>query len=114
MSFFDSDIVRAEMAEIQELQEDVFDNVMKFQYMNDTDKLQHITTLERLIEKQKIVYARLSLSNDPDAKKMKEEILKSAEMMGLPKNVDVNMMFNQMSQMVGIMKQQLDTNGVES
>ena len=114
MSFFDSDIVRAEMAEIQELQEDVFDNVMKFQYMNDTDKLHHITILERLFDKQKIVYARLSLSSDPEAKKMKEEILKSAEMMGLPKNVDVNMMFNQMSQMVGIMKRQLDINGVES
>ena len=114
MSFFDSDIVRAEMAEIQELQEDVFDNVMKFQYMNDTDKLHHITILERLIEKQKIVYARLSLSSDPDAKKMKEEILKSAQMLGMSSSVDVNMMFNQMSQMIGIMKQQLDTNGVES
>jgi len=114
MSFFDSDIVRAEMAEIQELQEEVFDNVMKFQYMNDTDKLHHITTLERLIEKQKIVYARLSLSNDPDAKKMKEEILKSAVMMGLPKNVDVNLMFNQMSDMMGIMRQQLDIGSVES
>ena len=114
MSFFDSDIVRAEMAEIHELQEEVFDNVMKFQYMNDTDKLHHITTLERLIEKQKIVYARLSLSNDPDAKKMKEEILKSAVMMGLPKNVDVNLMFNQMSDMMGIMRQQLDIGSVES
>ena len=114
MSFFDSDIVRAEMAEIQELQEEVFDNVMKFQYMNDTDKLHHITTLESLIEKQKIVYARLSLSNDPDAKKMKEEILKSAVMMGLPKNVDVNLMFNQMSDMMGIMRQQLDIGSVES
>ena len=114
MSFFDSDIVRAEMAEIQELQEDVFDNVMKFQYMNDTDKLHHIDILERLIEKQKIVYARLSLSSDPDAKKMKEEILKSAQMLGMSSSVDVNMMFNQMSQMIGIMKQQLDINGVES
>ena len=114
MSFFDSDIVRAEMAEIHELQEEVFDNVMKFQYMNDTDKLHHITTLERLIEKQKIVYARLSLSDDPDAKQMKEEILKSAVMMGLPKNVDVNLMFNQMSDMMKVMRQQLDTNGVGS
>ena len=114
MSFFDSDIVRAEMAEIQELQEEVFDNVMKFQYMNDSDKLHHINVLEKLIEKQKIVYARLSLSNDPDAKKMKEEILKSAVMMGLPKKVDVNLMFNQMSDMMKVMRQQLDTNGVGS
>tara|TARA_B100000287_G_C20271693_1_gene638282 strand:- start:29 stop:373 length:345 start_codon:yes stop_codon:yes gene_type:complete len=114
MSFFDSDIVRAEMAEIQELQEEVYTNVMKFQYMNDSDKLYHISILERLIEKQKIVYARLSLSDDPDAKKMKEEILESASMLGLPSNVDVNMMFNQMSQMIGIMKQQLDINVNES
>ena len=114
MSFFDSDIVRAEMAEIHELQEEVFDNVMKFQYMNDSDKLHHINVLEKLIEKQKIVYARLSLSDDPDAKQMKEEILKSAVMMGLPKNVDVNLMFNQMSDMMKVMRQQLDTNGVES
>tara|TARA_B100001996_G_C18391312_1_gene489263 strand:+ start:154 stop:492 length:339 start_codon:yes stop_codon:yes gene_type:complete len=109
MSFFESDIVRAEMTEIQELQEEVFDNVMNFQYMNDSDKLHHINILERLVEKQKIVYARLSLSSDPEAKKMKEEVLKSAEMMGLPKNVDVSMMFSQMSQMIGIMRQQLDT-----
>ena len=114
MSFFDSDIVRAEMAEIQELQEEVYTNVMKFQYMNDTDKLHHINVLERLIEKQKIVYARLSLSSDPEAKKMKEEILKSAVMMGLPKNVDVNMMFNQMSDMMKVMRQQLDIDSVGS
>jgi len=114
MSFFDSDIVRAEMAEIHELQEEVFDNVMKFQYMNDSDKLHHINILEKLIEKQKIVYARLSLSDDPDAKQMKEEILKSAVMMGLPKNIDVNLMFNQMSDMMKVMRQQLDTNGVGS
>ena len=107
MSFFDSDIVRAEMTEIQELQEEVFDSVMKFQYMNDTDKLQHITTLERLIEKQKIVYARLSLSDDPAAKQMKEEITKSASMMGLPQQVDMNAIFKQMADMVGMMKQQL-------
>ena len=114
MSFFDSDIVRAEMAEIHELQEEVFDNVMKFQYMNDSDKLHHINILEKLIEKQKIVYARLSLSDDPEAKKMKEEVLKSAVMMGLPKNIDVNLMFNQMSDMMKVMRQQLDTNGVGS
>ena len=60
------------------------------------------------------MYARLSLSDDPDAKQMKEEILKSAVMMGLPKNVDVNLMFNQMSDMMKVMRQQLDTNGVGS
>ena len=109
MSFFESEIVRSEMAEVQELQEEVYGNVMKFHYMNDSDKLYHINILERLIEKQQVVYTRLSLSDDPEAKKMKDEITKSASMMGLPKNVDMSVVFNQMSQMVGVMKQQLDT-----
>ena len=114
MSFFDSDIVRAEMAEIQELQEEVYSNVMRFGYMNNEDKAYHIGVLERLIEKQKIVYARLSLSDDPAAKAMKEEITKSAEMMGLPSDVDMNLIFSQMTNMVSMMRQHLDIDSVES
>ena len=108
MTFFDSDIVRAEMAEISELQEEIYSNVMKFQYMDNEDKEYHINALEKLIDKQKILYARLSLSEDPEAKKMKEDIRQSATIMGLPANVDMNIIFGQMSQMVDVMRKQLD------
>ena len=113
MSFFKSDIVRAEMAEISELQEEVYGNIMKFGYMSKDDQIYHVEILERLIDKQKILYARLSLSDDPEAKKMKEDIRESATMMGLPKNMDINLMFGQMSQMVDVMKKQLDMNEVD-
>ena len=108
MSFFKSDIVRAEMAEVQELQEEVYGNIMKFHYMNNADKAYHIEILERLIDKQKVMYARLSLSDDPAAVHMREEIAKSASVMGLPNSVDMNLVFNQMGDMVSMMKQQLD------
>ena len=108
MSFFKSDIVRAEMAEISELQEEVYSNVMKFHYMNDEDKIYHIEILDKLIGKQKILYARLSLSDDPVARQMKDDIQKSATIMGLPENVDMSLVFGQMSQMVDLMKKQLD------
>ena len=108
MSFFKSDIVRAEMAEISELQEEVYSNVMKFHYMNDEDKIYHVEILERLIDKQKILYARLSLSDDAGAKQMLGDIRKSAAMMGLPETMDMNLIFGQMSQMVDVMKKQLD------
>ena len=113
MSFFDSEIVRAEMAEISELQEDVYGQIMKFQYMNHDDKAHHINLLERLLNKQKVLYARLSLSDDPEAKRMKQEIARSATLMGLPSNVDMSVLFNQMAQMVNLMKKQLDTNQVD-
>ena len=113
MTFFDSEIVRTEMAEISELQEEVYSNVMKFHYMNDEDKCYHIDLLDKLIGKQKILYARLSLSDDPGAKQMKEDIQKSATIMGLPPNVDMNAIFTQMSEMIDIMKKQLDMNEVD-
>ena len=106
MSFFDSDIVRSEMVEINELQEDVYENFMKFPYMNNADRARHIDQLSKLIEKQKIVYARLSLSDDPDAKEMKEKIMESAKSMGLPADVDVGKMFDQMSEVIDMMKRQ--------
>ena len=104
MSFFDSEIVRAEMIEIHELQEDVYENFMKFPYMNAADKAHHIDQLSKLLEKQKIVYARLSLSDDPDAKEMKENIIRSAESMGLPANVDVGKLMDQMTEVISMMK----------
>ena len=110
MSFFQSDVVRAEMAEISELQEEVYSNIFKFPSMKKEDQLYHVEILERLLEKQKVLYARLSLSDDPDAKKMKENILESALMMGVPSNVDMGSIFNQMSDMVGVLKNQIDKN----
>ena len=112
MSFFKSDVVRAEMAEISELQEEIYTNVFKFPTMPKEDKQYHIEILERLIEKQKVLYTRLSLSDDPEAKKMKENIIQSAGQMGLPNNVDISILFNQMSTMVDKMKQQIDNDQI--
>ena len=109
MTFFQSDVVRAELAEIQELQEEVYGALFKFQTMPKEDKQYHVDCLERLIEKQKILYTRLSLSDDPMAKQMKENILRGAADMGLPQNVDMNLVFDDIYKMVDIMKKQIDT-----
>ena len=108
MSFFDSDVVRAEMAQIQELQEEVYTNVFKFPMMTKEDQRYHVEILEKLCEKQKVMYTRLSLSDDPQAKQMKQNIIQGASAMGLPKDVDINILFSQMGQMVEKMKDSLD------
>ena len=100
------------MAEISELQEEIYTNVFKFPTMPKEDKQYHIEILERLIEKQKVLYTRLSLSEDPEAKKMKENIIQSAGQMGLPNNVDISILFKQMSTMVDKMKQQIDNDQI--
>ena len=108
MSFFDSEVVRAEMTEIQELQEEVYDNVFKFPRMSKEDQRYHVSILERLLDKQRVLYTRLSLSDDPAAKKMKREVEEGARKMGLPSEVDMNGLFANMSDMVEMMKQHID------
>ena len=108
MSFFNSEVVRAEMTEIQELQEEVYGNVFKFPSMDKEEQKFHVSLLEKLIDKQRILYTRLSLSDDPEAKQMKDNIYESAKMMGLPDGTDMNVVFNNMSKMLDVMKNQID------
>jgi hypothetical protein len=108
MSFFDSEVVRAEMTEIAELQEEVYQSVFSFPSMLKGDKIKHVELLQKLLDKQKILYTRLSLSEDPEAKKMKSRIIQSAQMMGLPQNMDINVIFNNMTQVVENMRKQID------
>lgn len=108
MSFFDSEVVRAEMTEIQELQEEVYTRVFEFPTMTKEERVEHIDTLERLLEKQRVLYTRLSLSDDPEAKLMKENIAKSARMMGMPADIDMSVVFNNMDKMLKSMRKQID------
>jgi hypothetical protein len=108
MSFFNSDIVRAEMTEISMLQEDVYQNMFSFPTMNTDEKKFHIGLLEKLLNKQKVLYTRMSLSDDPEAIEMKKKIVESATMMGMPPNVDMNIIFNNMTRLIALMKEQLD------
>jgi hypothetical protein len=111
MSFFRSEVVRAEMSEIAELQEEVYSNVFKFPAMSKEEKLQHVELLERLLDKQKVLYTRMSLSDDPEAQEMKERIMQSARMMGMPPGTDMTVILNNMSRMLESMKEQIDKTG---
>ena len=79
--------------------------------MNKEEKKFHVALLEKLLDKQKVLYTRLSLSDDPEAKMMKSRIVESATMMGLPKDVDISVIFSNMGKMLDAMKQQIDTEG---
>lgn len=96
------------MAEISILQEDVYHNIFTFPTMSLEEKKFHISLLEKLLSKQKILYTRLSLSDDPEAIEMKEKIIESAKLMGMPENIDMNIIFSNMMQLIEQMKEQLD------
>jgi|TARA_B100000900_G_scaffold396506_1_gene395860 hypothetical protein len=111
MSFFDSEFVQKEMQDITALQEKIYESVFKFHNMSNEDKLEHINILEELLQKQKILYTRLSLSDDPKAKLMKENIMKEATMIGFPADVDLSTVFSNMNSMIANMRKTIEREG---
>lgn len=111
MSFFDSEVVKSEMTEISHLQEEVYHNVFEFPKMTIEDKIKHVDLLELLLKKQQVLYTRLSLSDDPEAIEMKKRILESASGMGFPSDIDIGIVFNNMSKLLKTMRERIDTTG---
>lgn len=108
MSFFDSDVVRSEIEEINDLQEQIYENVFNFPLMTNKNKIEHIELLQKLLHKQKILYTRLSLSDDPEAQEMKQKIMNTASLMGISVGVDMNLVFSNMEKLIEVMKSQID------
>ncbi len=76
--------------------------------MDAEEQADHIEALLELLDKQRVLYTRMSLSDDPQAKQMKENIQQSAVMMGMPKDVDMATVFKNMEKMIDVMRQQVD------
>lgn len=103
MSFFKSELVQNEIEKIAELQDKIYSHLLSFSEMTKNDKIFHVEMMEELLKTQQILYARLSLSNDPEAKAMKENIANSAKDMGF-KDKDLNYVFKSMEEVINTMK----------
>ena len=108
MSFFQSEFVQEELKVISELQEQIYEKVFSFATMSSSDKLEHVEMLEDLLKKQQILYTRMSLSDDPEAQKMKEQIISSARQLGFPPDVDLGYVFSNMANIVENMKKSIN------
>ena len=108
-NFFDSDIVREELQDINDLQLSIYKNAMKFGTFSREDKVDHIERLTELLERQKVMYTRISLSEDKEAIELKNHLQKSVELMGFPEGTDMLLLFSGMSNTIDNMKSQLDT-----
>ena len=95
MSFFDSEIVQKEMDDINSLQRKIGKELFVFPTMTKEEKYEHMQLLSDLLEKQQLLYTRLSLSDDPKAIEMKNQIVESSRMLGFG-NADVNSIFKSM------------------
>jgi predicted RNA binding protein with dsRBD fold (UPF0201 family) len=107
-NFFDSDIIQEELKEINKLQEEIYGSILTFGMMDRETKLEHIEKLQELLEKQRIMYTRLSLSDDPQAVEMKENLRRSVALMGFSPETDMNILFSSMDKTIESLKQFVD------
>ena len=110
MNFFHSPIVRESLQEIQDLQEKLMTDVMSGMIIKHGPEKQQeqIDDMRSLIEKQKNFIFRLNLSDDPKALEMKEQIIGSAEMLGMKKGENINDFFDKLGETLDRLEQSID------
>ena len=106
--FLKSDIIQDELTEINNLQEEIYGSILTFGGMDRETKLEHIEKLQTLLEKQRVMYTRLSLSDDPQAVEMKENLRKSVALMGFPPETDMSVLFSSMTETIESLKKFVD------
>ena len=82
MKFFQSEVVQKELTQMQDLYMDI--NKMGLMLSLD-QKREQLQKMLRLIDLQQTMYMRVTLSDDPDAKQLVEQVKNAAKMLGMPK-----------------------------
>ena len=108
-NFFDSEIIQEELKEINTLQEEIYGSLLAFSSMDRDARIDKVDKLAMLLEKQRVMYTRLSLSDDPQAVEMKENLRKSVAMMGFPPETDMSMLFSSMKATIDALKEYVDS-----
>jgi len=106
--FFDSEVVRESIKELDEIQKELFEQVMNLSFYDKSGKKEHLDLMKQFLEKQKLFIFRLSLSNDPEAVELKQRILDSAQLFGLGKNGTVDEFFKILESQIEYLEKTLD------
>lgn len=109
--FFKSEMVRGDLQEMSDLQQYCIKAMVAFPALSPDKKLEYFGVLEQLIEKQKIFYARLKLSDDPEAVEMAESMRMSAVMLGASPDSNLISMFDDLLEKLSVMKQKIEQEG---
>ena len=106
--FFDSDIVKEELTNINKLQQEIYGATMHYPTMSREEKLEHVEKLTELTDKQRVMYTRLKLSDDPEAKKTLNDLKRSISIFGYGEDVDMNLFFDAVHKTIQSLRVNID------
>ena len=102
--FFRSAQVRAALAELAEIQDDLAHTMSNPRILSDDEKKDYVKKLKLFLEKQKLFFFRVSLSDDPEAVQVKEHILDTAQMFGFKEMTGMDKFFQQLDETIRRLK----------
>ena len=106
--FFDSEMVRESVVELDRIQQKLFEQVLNLSFYSKEGKKEHLDLMKTFLEKQKIFIFRLSLSDDPEAIELKFRIMESAQMFGLAENGSIEDFFKILESQIEYLEKTLD------
>ena len=107
-NFFDSSVVRQSMKELGQLQEELASQVFLIPFFSKDEKQAHLDLMREFLEKQKNLLFRMSLSDDPEALETKNQILKTAKMLGLKDGQGINEFFELLESTINTLDKQIN------
>ena len=106
--FFRSAQVRAALAELAEIQDDLAHTMSSPRLLSDDEKKDYVKKLKLFLEKQKLFFFRVSLSDDPEAIQVKDHILETAKMFGFNEMTGMDKFFQQLDETIKKVEEVLD------
>ena len=91
--FFDSEMVRETMNELEEMQYKLLMQIFDIPYASNEEKKEYLHLMRAFLEKQKVLLFRMSLSDDPEAQATKNKVLESAKLFGLKEDQGMDEFF---------------------
>ena len=108
MRFFDSDQVRGTVMELEQLQQELTVDLMHLVEYSVEERRERLGRLKTFLEKQKLFFFRVSLSDDPDALLIKEKVVEAAKMFSYSDADGMDKFFEQLDNTIKNLEKTLD------
>jgi len=108
-NFLNSDVVQKSLIEIDKLQNEIY-HALSTPHLLVTKEERHrqLDKLEMLLEKQRIMHTRIVLSDDPDAKRMKDDFEETKIQLGIPSELTAEDVFLNTEKMIERLRKNID------
>ena len=106
--FFESEVVRDTVMELENMQRQLAADMIGIGNYSEQEKRDHIKLLKAFLEKQKLFFFRVSLSDDPDALMIKQRVLDAAKMFGYTEVDGMDKFFQKLDKTIEHLEQSLD------